>query len=51
MLVIRESATGYVLEKTAMPSKFDGFVGYLAKDTPVNTDDVMRDMRGDCRSN
>ncbi len=30
-----------------MPSKFDEFVGYLAKDAPVSTNDLMRDMRGD----
>ena len=48
VLIIRESTAGYILEKAAMPSKFDEFVGYLAKDAPVSTDEVMRDMRGDC---
>ena len=48
VLIIRASTAGYILEKAAMPSKFDEFVGYLAKDTPVSTDEVMRDMRGDC---
>ena len=28
-----------------MPSKFDEFVRYLAKDAPVSTNDLMRDMR------
>jgi AbrB family looped-hinge helix DNA binding protein len=43
VLIIRESTAGYILEKAAMPSKFDEFVGYLAKDTPVSTDEVMRE--------
>ena len=51
VLIIRESVAGYILEKAAMPSKFYEFVGYLAKDAPVSTDEVMRDMRGDCHSN
>jgi len=47
MLVIRESAAGYALEKAAMRSKFDEFVGYMRKGAPVSTDEIMREMRGD----
>ncbi|MBP7164990.1 MAG: AbrB/MazE/SpoVT family DNA-binding domain-containing protein [Firmicutes bacterium] len=47
VLVIRESAAGYTLEKAAMRSKFDEFVGYMRKGAPVSTDEIMREMRGD----
>ena len=44
VLIIRDSGAGYMLEKAATRSKFDEFVGCLAKDAPVSTDDVMRDV-------
>lgn len=47
LLVIRESAAGYTLEKAAMQSKFDEFVGCLHRGVPVSTDEIMREMRGD----
>jgi len=47
VLVIRESAAGYTLEKAATRSKFDKFVGCLQKGAPTSTDDIMREMRGD----
>ena len=47
VLVIRESAAGYTLEKAATRSKFDEFVGYMRKGAPVSTDEIMREMRGD----
>lgn len=50
VLIIRDSGAGYMLEKAATRSKFDEFVGCLVKDAPVSTDDVMRDIRGDRRS-
>ncbi len=46
VLIIRDSAAGYIIEKAASGSKFDAFVGHLAKDGPRNTDDIMREMRG-----
>ncbi len=47
VLIIRESAAGYTLEKSATRSKFDGFVGYLGKGASASTDALMREMRGD----
>jgi len=47
VLVIRESAAGYTLEKATTRSKFDEFVGYMRKGAPVSTDEIMREMRGD----
>lgn len=47
VLIIRESAAGYTLEKSATQSRFDGFVGCLGKNASVGTDDLMREMRGD----
>lgn len=47
VLVIRESAAGYKLEKAATRSKFDEFVGCLHKKAPMSTDEIMREMGGD----
>jgi AbrB family looped-hinge helix DNA binding protein len=46
VLVIRESAAGYIIEKSTEESKFDAFVGCLGT-RQGGTEAVMHELRGD----